>query len=549
MLSATNPLGTVTAFTYDSFGNLIKTVADYGTDCLTMPSTNLCQTMQMAYDSIGDATSLTDPNGNVTSGIYDADRRMTSVTLPAAASGALVTTTSYDADGRVIGTAQSANGTALRSSAAAYSLTGKVVSATDYNGNATTYIYDGDDRLSSVTDPLRRVTDYGYDSLSRLHTVSNPAIQSNPLVTRTYSLNGDLATLAIARSNSVADATDFAYDGLDRLSTTTWTDSSTETLSYDADSNVTKRVTRKGDSISFAYDTLNRPCTKTYAATAVTCGGTSGNYLVSYRYDLAGHLIAASDNAASIMALAGSANYGETMTYGARNNQTHANWSPAPAQTLPMGTSAAFTYQYDATNRRVGQTATDKSWWNYPTTARSISYTTNDLNQYTAVGSAAPTYDGDGNLTNDGTYSYCYDAESHLTKILSSGTCASPTTVVASYGYDAQGRRKSKTVGSTTTIYVTDADNREVVEYDGTSGAVGNWYAYGLGPNAALNQMNGAGNDRETLIPDVQGSIVASLDASAGARSASTGYQPFGENPGLSSGSFQYTAARFGSGE
>jgi hypothetical protein len=39
----------------------------------------------------------------------------------------------------------------------------------------------------------------------------------------------------------------------------------------------------------------------------------------------------------------------------------------------------SFTFAYDATNRRVGQTATDKSWWNYPTAAASIAYTANDL--------------------------------------------------------------------------------------------------------------------------------------------------------------------------
>ena len=38
--------------------------------------------------------------------------------------------------------------------------------------------------------------------------------------------------------------------------------------------------------------------------------------------------------------------------------------------------------------------------------------------------------------------------------------------------YDAQGRRKRKTVNGATTLYVTDADNREVLEYDGTSGQV-----------------------------------------------------------------------------
>jgi YD repeat-containing protein len=52
---------------------------------------------------------------------------------------------------------------------------------------------------------------------------------------------------------------------------------------------------------------------------------------------------------------------------------------------------------------------------------------------------------------------------------------AAPTTTVATYAYDARGRRKSKTVGGTTTIFVTDADNREVLEYNGTSGAIQNW--------------------------------------------------------------------------
>jgi hypothetical protein len=48
---------------------------------------------------------------------------------------------------------------------------------------------------------------------------------------------------------------------------------------------------------------------------------------------------------------------------------------------------------------------------------------------------------------------------------------------VASYAYDGQGRRKARTVGATTTITVTDADSREVLTYDGTTGAVHSWYA------------------------------------------------------------------------
>jgi len=59
----------------------------------------------------------------------------------------------------------------------------------------------------------------------------------------------------------------------------------------------------------------------------------------------------------------------------------------------------------------------------------------------------------------------------------------------ASYAFDAQGRRKTRTVNGATTVFVTDADNREVLEYNGT-GAVQNWYSFALGPDDVLNQMN-----------------------------------------------------------
>ena len=52
-----------------------------------------------------------------------------------------------------------------------------------------------------------------------------------------------------------------------------------------------------------------------------------------------------------------------------------------------------------------------------------------------------------------------------------------------------------------------------LIDYSGATGATGYWYAFGLGPNDALAQMNGAGTTRATYVPDIQGSIVASLDA------------------------------------
>ncbi|MBN1764477.1 MAG: hypothetical protein JW860_04405, partial [Sedimentisphaerales bacterium] len=69
----------------------------------------------------------------------------------------------------------------------------------------------------------------------------------------------------------------------------------------------------------------------------------------------------------------------------------------------------------------------------------------NSLNQYEAVGPDGSEeeydYDNNGNLTDDGLYTYLYDCENRLNEVQNGGT-------VAEYTYDYQGRRVSKTVGS-----------------------------------------------------------------------------------------------------
>jgi len=70
-------------------------------------------------------------------------------------------------------------------------------------------------------------------------------------------------------------------------------------------------------------------------------------------------------------------------------------------------------------------------------------------------------------------------------------------------------------VNGTTTVFVTDADNREVLEYDGASGAIQRWYAHELGSNDVLNRTNVVAATRAALIPDIQDSIIATLDSTA----------------------------------
>ncbi|MFG1409463.1 hypothetical protein V5F80_25675, partial [Xanthobacter sp. VTT E-85239] len=127
--------------------------------------------------------------------------------------------------------------------------------------------------------------------------------------------------------------------------------------------------------------------------------------------------------------------------------------------------------------------------------------------------------------TFDGTFTYGYDAENRLVSASGAGTSAS-------YAYDALGRRKAKTVNGATSVFVQDPQSRAVLDYDGASGTVLNWYAFGSGPNDVLARMNAAGTARTTFIPDILGSVVGRLGASDGLLTKA-GFQTFGERTSL----------------
>jgi RHS repeat-associated protein len=69
-----------------------------------------------------------------------------------------------------------------------------------------------------------------------------------------------------------------------------------------------------------------------------------------------------------------------------------------------------------------------------------LSYTSNDLNQYTAVADANCTYDNNGNMTYDGINEYTYDAENRLIQVrrLGSLAAACDTTLALTTGGDAE---------------------------------------------------------------------------------------------------------------
>lgn len=78
-------------------------------------------------------------------------------------------------------------------------------------------------------------------------------------------------------------------------------------------------------------------------------------------------------------------------------------------------------------------------------------------------------------------------------------------------------------------MFVTDADDREVLAYDGSTGQIVERFVHGNGIDETLNRSDGTGA-RATLIPDIQGSVIATLDSSTGALTK-FGYRAFGQSP------------------
>ena len=122
-------------------------------------------------------------------------------------------------------------------------------------------------------------------------------------------------------------------------------------------------------------------------------------------------------------------------------------------------------------------------------------YDTKCLNQYTAVGPQGSQtsyyYDRNGNLNDDGQYKYYYDCENRLTDV--NNQSDQP---VASYKYDYQGRRISKTVygpPDVTTKYAYDGD-QVIAEY-GENDDLLRKFVYGPGIDEPICMIDVADNN------------------------------------------------------
>ncbi len=367
--------------------------------------------VRTAWSNAGDPTRVVDPQGNVTTIGYDADRRVHTVLDP------IRRTTTYD-----------------------YDPNGNLSRITDPRANAWTYGYDTSDRLTSTKDPLNRVTGASYDGNGNVSTVTSA---SGKLTSYTYD-NLDRLTLVKygVVGSSAESQTTYGYDTGNRVTSIVDSAGGTITLTPDSFDRVSRAVTPQGQ-IDYTYDAADRRSTMTVA----------GQAQVTYGYNNADQLTSVVQGSQSVSV--GYDTVGRRSSLGLPAGVTQAYAYDDAGQvtgiTYKRGSTTLgnLTYGYDADGHPNHIDGT-YARVDLPAAYGPASYDAAD--QLTTVGATTDTYNVDGRLTNDGTATYSWNARGQLTGYARTG-------LSATYGYDGMGRRTTTASGATTTAYLYDGLN------------------------------------------------------------------------------------------
>ena len=368
-----------------------------------------------------------------------------------------------------------------------YDANGNVTTRTDARSIITTYAYDALNRLTSksYSDGTTPTAQFWYDG-------SGSGID-NWVLTGLTNTVGRMSTACNGPCNAASTATIYSYDPMGRVTTfwqcTTYNCGSSSSLwktsyNYDLAGDVTswthpegftitnsingaQQITQIQSSLGAPYPTQlassisyepwgalsnitdgcygtgqNQGCTQATEGYAynnrlqvINLG--NADFCMAYNYyasvgtgttcnaPASGH-----GNNGSVLGFVsghvnGSLNHSETFTYDSLHRLTS-----AVATKLNSGNvSYNLSFSYD---RYGNMTCVENSSTNGP--CPQLGYGTTITNRISTYAGSSVSYDADGNLTNDGVYTYTYDAEGRVTSVTGGG-------VDNTYGYDALGQR------------------------------------------------------------------------------------------------------------
>ncbi len=303
----------------------------------------------------------------------------------------------------------------------------RMIARVDSLGVAERWTFDGMNRILSHTDRGGRRALYAYDELGRGKTIT---YADGSTVSATYDAGNRLLVL----NDSVSGALSWKYDGFDRVVEAT-TSVAAITYAYDKLGNRTRMRVPGQPDVEYQYDDVSR-------LTSMR----SNSEVVDYGYDEAGRMTALR------LPNGNEAEY----RFDKANQLSALVWSKDSGEVL--GDSS---YVYDMAGRISSHSG---SLGPQSLPAGYLSAVFNDNNQQTMRDGTSYSYDSNGNLVSAEGRTYFWNARNQLERIELHGQ------VIASYVYDAVGRRISRTEFGIKNTYLYDGHN--VVQEGNSQGSV-----------------------------------------------------------------------------
>lgn len=451
------------------------------------------QSRTFVYDSLKRLTSVTNPeSGTVTFG-YDANGNLTS----RVDARSITTTMAYDAINRM--TSKTYNDTpqtpavsyfydaqTLPGSAPAFSRgysTGRLVAVT-YGSGSSEGTYRGYDQMGRMvtqyqrTDAVNYLVEASYYADSALHTQTYPAVPGagdRRVVTYTNDSAGRLASLSSSATTyaAAASVSSIGYASHNALNTETYGNSLIHAIDYNNRLQPTQiKLGVSGNptsvvSLGYSYGTTNNNGN----VLAHTYNGGGLSYTQSFAYDSLNRLTTSNENSGS--------SWSQTNGYDRYGNR----W-------IDLGGGNQSLY-FNTSNNRIN----------------------------------GASYDSAGNLLNDGSHAYTYNAENKIAKVDN----------VSAYIYDGEGQRVRKLVGENLR-FIYSISGQLIAEFSGSTGSLQKEYIYGAsGLLATIEPTAINSNGTRYTTPDHLGSprVVTNAGASVISRHD---YMPFGDELGTGVG-------------
>ncbi len=450
------------------------------------------QTRTFVYDSLKRLTSAANPeSGTVTYG-YDANGNLTSKVD----ARSITTTIGYDALNRV--TSKTYNDTpqtptvsyfydaqtlptGAPSFARGYS-TGRLVAVTYGNGSSEG-TYRGYDQMGRVvtqyqrTDSVNYLVEASYYANSALHQQIYPAVPGagdRRTVTYTNDAAGRLLSLSSSATSyaPAASVSNILYAAHNALNTETYGNGLTHTVDYN--NRLQPTNIKLGTSVS----------PTSVISLGYNYGGTNNNgNVLTHTYS------------------GGGLSYTQTFGYDSLNRLT---------TSVESGSSWSQTNGYDRYGNR---------WIDLGGGNKSLYFNTTN-NRITGS-----SYDTAGNLLNDGSHAYTYDAENKIAKVDN----------VSAYVYNGEGERVRKLVSENLRL-IYGISGQLIADFSGSTGSLQKEYIYGAsGLLATIEPTAVNSNGTRYTTPDHLGSPRVVTNSSASVISRHD-YMPFGEELGAGVG-------------